>query len=488
MSTKARQQRPEIRILKHRQESVLDCLKRGEVSRIRYDQKWPADQIIRYALDQGFLKPGLHSFPDPRKSWEVPIEVMLLAHVMQRLNDEHSLLLAPYMINSSELITRLGYNAEVLEQGFNDRAKSEREAPFHGETMKHVLAHLNPQHIIRWFNEKWPPLLSQHSPGRSKQYILDGTDIEIPAEHVRFYKGAGTRRNPDETCSHGYKLVWIYEVIDNKGVIIALDIAPIQVHDIELARPLVARTNLEEGSTLIMDRGFIDSTWITHLKEDRGIDVVIPLRKNMDVTLAAVSWAENHDKWQVHPNPKRAEEGQLMAEISLPELFWKECPVLQAAALVRFKNKRSEEMENVLFVTTRKNTSASRILEIYDQRPEIEEAHRQLKIFQNIERLPSKKLTHVIFRIVMGVIGYNLMNLFLNSEHCKNYQEFSLKTLRQKRRPEPNPDVMIYTESSFAVLKNTRFMVLVLRLSHEVREKIAQLFEAEDPDSLWSVA
>jgi len=359
MQARLRQKSVEARILKHRQNEVVDALKKGEVDLIRYDQKWPADELVCFALDQGFLQEGLRSFPDPRKSWEVPIDVMLLAHIMQRLNDEHSLLLAPYMINSSDLITRLGYNAQVLETGFNDRAESPRQAPFHGETMKHLLAHVSPAQLLRWFNEKWIALWQSQSPGRTGQYILDGTDIEIPEKHARFYKGAGVRKNPDDTYSYGYKIVWLYEVIDNKGVIIAMDIAPIQVHDIELARPLVARTALGKGSTLIMDRGFIDSTWITHLKEDLGIDVVLPLRKNMDVTVAAVTWADNHHKWQDHPHPKRAKEGQKMAEIELPELFWKECPVLGSAALVRFKNKRTEEIENILFVTTRRSHGSS---------------------------------------------------------------------------------------------------------------------------------
>ena len=47
-----------------------------------------------------------------------------------------------------------------------------------------------------------------------------------------------------------------------------------------------------------------------------------------------------------------------------------------------------------------------------------------MKENQGIERLPSKKLVHVEFRVIMGVIGFNLMNLFLNSEDCKTFQEF----------------------------------------------------------------
>ncbi len=61
---------PEALILRHRQEDVIDALKRGELEHIRYDQKWPADELVRFALHEGFLQEGLRSFPDPMKNWE----------------------------------------------------------------------------------------------------------------------------------------------------------------------------------------------------------------------------------------------------------------------------------------------------------------------------------------------------------------------------------------------------------------------------------
>ncbi len=479
MCPRIRNQQSEPRILSHRQKEVIEQLKTGNVTRIRYDQKWPADELVRFALKEGFLQEGLRSFPDPRKSWEVPMDIILLAHVMQRLNDQHSLLLAPYMVDSPEILTHLGYNAEVLETGFNDKAQFPREAPFHGETMKHILANSRAGKMILWFNEKWGPLCQRYAPGRTRQYVIDGCDIPIPEKHVRFYKGAGVRKNPDDTYSYGYKAVWIYEIIDKKGVIVALDIVPIQVHDIEAGRPLVARTNLEEGSCLIMDRGFIDSGWIDHLKKDRKIDVILPLRSNMQATQGAVAWADNQNQWQPHPNEKRAEKGQLVAQVVPPDLLWEECPELKSGALVRWKNKATGENEEVLFVTTREALSAARILEAYDQCPEIEEAHKQMKLFQGIERLPSKKIAHVVFRILMGVVGYNLMNLFLNSEHCNTYESFSLKTLRQKRKNEKNPDLVIYTQDAFAIMKVLEFMSLTLRLPEDARERLAQTLEQD---------
>src|SRR5208282_4858339 len=122
--------------------------------------------------------------------------------------------------------------------------------------------------------------------------------------------------------------------------------------------------------------------------------------------------------------------------------------VLKSGVLARWVQKNGEISE-VLFVTTKENQTAKMILDVYDQRAEIEEGHRQLKCFQGLETLPSKKFVHVVFRIIMGVIGYNLMNLFLNSEECDNFEQYSLKTLRQRRKEEPNPKVIIYTEKSF---------------------------------------
>ena len=460
--------------ISHRQKETLDALENGEIDSLRVSQKLPVDQVVAFGLQDGFLAKGLKKFPDPRKLWEVPIEVLLLPQVLQRLNDEHSLLLAPYMLNSSDLITRLGYNVRILDEGFNRRNTHPRQAPFHGETLKHLLLSVKAETLLEWFNRDWLSIWRTNSPGRTHQYILDGTRIEIPAHLAKKYQGSDCVENEDGSLSYGYKAVWLQEIIDHKGVIVAMTIVPIQVHDLKAARGLIDDFPFEEGATLIADRGFIDGSWITGLKRDRKIDIFIPLRHNMDATQAAIAMADHRGLWRPHPT----RENQQIAEFTAKDggLFWRDCSELTSGVLVRW-TKKDGTADEVLFVTTKEGQTGKQILATYDQRAEIEESHRQMKENQGLETLPSKKFVHVVFRIIMGVIGFNLMNLFLNSENCRNFEEFSLRTFRQKRMEEENPKVILYTEKTFAVLRLLEFLPLILTLEQSAQKKLAKLFK-----------
>lgn len=78
---------------------------------------------------------------------------------------------------------------------------------------------------------------------------------------------------------------------------------------------------LKKGDILAMDRGFIDRMMINHLKSERGVDVYIPLRKNMEAYTEAVKIAKATGQWAAHPNPKHKE--QKMARVSDLGMFWR---------------------------------------------------------------------------------------------------------------------------------------------------------------------
>lgn len=464
---------PDLPIISHKQKETIANLKAGEIDDLRVSNQLPIDDIVKFGLKEGFLKEGLKSFPDPRKTFDIPIEVLLLPQVLQRLDDEHSLLLAPYMLNSAELMTELGFSARVLEEGFNTKNKYERTAPFHGESLKHVLLSTKADKLLNWFNGDWNQLMKLNAPGRTRQYIIDGTEIIVPRHLYEDFEGAGLVKNKEGEISCGYKIVWIQEIIDRKGVIRSMKFAPIQTHDLVIGKELIAEFNFEEGALLLMDRGFLDGEWITHLKIDRKIDICMPLKSNSEITQFAVAQAERDKCWEPHPTRKN----QKIYQIKESELDWPLCQCFKSGVLVRFIKKNGEE-KNIIFVDTREGLSGKTILATYDQRSEIEESHRQMKCFQGLEKLPSKKFVHVVFRIIMGTIAYNLFNLFLNSEKCSTLEDYTLKTHRQRRRSEErNPDIIIYTGDTYAILKNLDFLDLILTLKKSTQMKLRKIFK-----------
>lgn len=496
--------------VKHDAEAVSRALSRGEIIDAVASHEMISDEIISYFLRNGFLKDALGSFPDPRKNWEVPMPVLLVPQLLQRLNDEHSLLLAPYYLNSAELITQLGYNVSTLEEGFNQRNETERKTPFHGETLKHVLNAADAEAMVNWFNKTLLPLWQAQakisvgkSQGVKRQFIMDGMKIEVPAHLRRKYTGAGTVRNEDDTYNHGYKAVWIQQVLHpspksrpknaaslstsseeepvKRGILVALRIGPIEEHDLSLGRWVAQDFPFQKGDELIIDRGFIDSEWFNDLHEKHGVEIFIPLRRNMTISkeTAILCATDRKEEWRPHPT-RKDQWVQCLTEEDLK--LWPECRVLKSGVIVKWQ-KSDQSFEEVVFVSTKPNQSPERLLATYDERPRIEETHRQLKLFQGIEKLPSKKWEHVVFRILMGVIAFNLLHLFLIDKKCETLETAStLKTLRQKRdrRREQNPQMIIYTEDAFWVIKLRQFHSLLLDIEDPVIRKRLKAVLAPD--------
>ena len=498
-------ERPVVGYFKHRQEEVLAALDLGEITDITWGEGGPVEELVSHFLKNGFLKKALRSFPDPRKNYEVPMECLLLAPILQRLNDKHSLLLAPYLLNSGSLISELGYNPRILEEGFNQRNKYERKTAFHGETLKHVLNAVDAEGMIQWWNQglfsSWQEQakLAVGEEGVTRKFILDGMKLEVPAHLKHKYVGAGTVRNDDGTYSHGYKLVWMQQILIPKkrkpkknpsekerekearlmkprGILVGLRIGPIEEHDQSLGKWLLQEFPFQQKDELIFDRGFIDGNWFDELHEKKGIEIFAPLRRNMKITKEAVLKAQLHpEEWK--PHPTRAD--QWIQTLHPEDLkSWSECKNLKSGVIVRWKDKAGV-FDEVVFVSTKENLSPEEILATYDLRSRIEETHRQLKIFQGIETLPSKKWEQVIFRVLMGIFAFNLLTLYLLSERSENLEEAkTLKTLKQKREYQPEPLAVVYTETSFAVLPSRALIRrTVLIEDSTIRKKIATVLE-----------
>ena len=453
-------------------EKTLKALESGAIEGVSVSCKMPVDGIVNYALDTGIVRETLAAFPDPRKNFTVPKEVMLMAKIIRSLNNENSLVSAPHALNDAAVMAKLGYNYRVVEEGFNDMNIHERTTPYDGDTLRHFLMDSKPDRMMEWFNKKAAEVFRRESPGKTQTYIMDGVKLHVPEHLVDKYHGAGSVRNGD-TWEHGYKAVWIYQLVDRKGIIAGMRLAPINVHDVVLGRELAADFDFGGNALLIMDRGFWDFGWIRSLVEVGGIDVCMPLKKNFFPALMAATNPAPEHPWKPHPRRKEEEVRKMSPE----ELVWEECPVFKSGAVARYRNRRTGESEHVTFVHTRKGLEAEAVLGTYGLRQEVEEMHRQTKLYQGLEDLRSKKYPFTVFCILMGAVAYNLFTLFLNSEGCGSLRDYTLKLMRQKKdRYEKNPDMIIYARDCFGIFKMRGFLVTILKLPENIRDRLAEIF------------
>ena len=466
---------PELQILEQNQEKTLDLLRQGDITDVSVSCKKPVDCVVDYLLEEEIISKISATFPDPRKTSSVPLDVMLLGAIIQNLNNDNSLISMPYLLNDSSVMTKLGHNFKVVEKGFNNQNKNSRKVPYHGDTLRHLLLNSKVGEMIDWFNKKGGDIFKKASRGRTRQYIMDGTKIRVPKHLAKDFQESGKVKNNEGEYEYGYKVVWIYEIIDRKGVIRALKVGRIEDHDIKLGRELVKEFDFEPDSLLVMDRGFWDSHWVKELHEDRNIDICMPLKKNLWTAELAIHNKNPDVIWKKHPT----REFQEMRALSEEELEWEDCPIFNSGVVVKSTNTTTG---HVVFVDTRPNILPETILETYNQRWEIEEAHRQMKMFQNLEGLKSKKYVSVVFRIIIVAMSYNMFTLFLNSEGCKNLKEFTIKLFRQTKSHMKSKDVemIIYADKYFAVIKCLTFFQLILGLPDKIQKKLQGLFSNWD--------
>lgn len=137
--------------------------------------------------------------------------------------------------------------------------------------------------LLRWYNTKvGPGLLEYGQTGEGRRiHILDATKIEV-AVKAGNYECSGVVKEDDGQFKRGYKLGTLRTLLDTAGIITQATVGQIQTHDSKLYGPLVREsTVLREGDLLLEDRGFLDGATLTHLKRQQGVDVIVPLRRDM---------------------------------------------------------------------------------------------------------------------------------------------------------------------------------------------------------------
>jgi len=105
--------------------------------------------------------------------------------------------------------------------------------------------------------------------------------VEVPLE-TGTSEGSGVVQNDDGTRSRGYTWATWRTLLDHAGLITQVGLCPMHVHDLPVCRLLCATAPvLSPGEVFLEDRGLLDGATSTLLKQQRHVEVMVPLQATL---------------------------------------------------------------------------------------------------------------------------------------------------------------------------------------------------------------
>ncbi len=302
-------------------------------------------------------------------------------------------------------------------------------------------------------------------------HIVDCTKVEVPLESGH-YECSGKVKNDDGSWSRGYKLATLRTLLDTAGIVSEALVAPIQDHDIEVCRAmLMSAPALRAGDLLLEDNGFMDGELISALKEQRHVDVIVPLRSNMLAFAEAVRLAEMAENWQPHPS-RSAQQITLVPGV---EHVWDSCRVTLNACVIRFWHTKKNRYAYIVLVTTDQELTATWIVKHYEERPEIEQDYEQMKSGGwKLQKLSTTRYSEIVLYLLSVVLSYSLYHLFSNTQAGSHFADKTRQALALEQLCTHRTHVIVYAGRYFEIFETLSFIHLVLGLSPPVQARLRQ--------------
>jgi hypothetical protein len=454
--------------------------------------KMNKEEVIK-AIEEGNIDAGDVSFPDfidgiilkmaemdllilfedviedkrSKRNSQIPLSTFFTLTASAKMKLMTSLTDISYAITDPDTLAELGWN-------IYDTTRDLENGLISDGAIRALLNHYKAGNFVNLYNNYYI-VSSEKLDFVPNIHILDCTKVDVNVDNENYENSSVIK--DDGELRRGYKIASLRGLLDYSGIIEEIEIGTMKTHDLALSRDILLNSPaLKPGDILIEDRGFISREIINHLKTKREVDIYIPVRKNMHIYTKAVAIAKSQNKWYRHPNKKR--KYQEVASVRGLGYSWQsknpeDDVELNAAVVYDIK-----EDEYYVFVTTDLTVTGKQIIKTYELRPEIEEDFRQLKDFWKLEDFKSTKYTHIVFHIVMTLIGYLFYQIYKNTDEGSKYANKSLPVILKKYVPKEKPKkIIIYAGEYFAIFGFSEFLDIHASCSEDVRKELKKVLD-----------
>ena len=526
---------------------VLEGLGSGEFDYMEAASEVFEADFFRFIKARAYLDELVQSYPMPRKKEEVPFWFYVASNLSMRLHGVHAFDAFPMVVRCGGMLQAFGPKAgrkvvhpqtqetTVFCEGFNRKNHFDRETPCDSDYLRKVAKDTDSEALLAWFNRDVVKVIRQHRVfDKEGLFIGDASYLFVPDNPN--YEGSvkmlfdednhpvdlkESEKMTEAQRSHCqwkrcYKMVTLLHTNRKREffVFVAVTVISGKAHESPVLYGLVKQFVEAVGpgvmKLLILDRGFIDGEAISRCKKEYGIDVLIPIRRNMDLYADALAlFQESEVQWveckelkekdqeeTLRPKPEVVLKREKKRQKRLRELKEQQPPPppekilvkAEAASIGEFRSWSSctvpltvvanrehyadGHTEIWFLIDTREVQDPTQPRQHYHLRISTEERYRQLKCFSNLTHFTSRAFSMVVNQVVFIMLAYDLLQIYLLSQGRTKLNQKTLPRIRQQLLPSDNY-VIVYWQNYYGLFSPFELVGFVVMLGEEARKKIA---------------
>lgn len=460
-----------------------------------------ADQLFHWLDSVQVLNPFRRLRFKKKQRHAITPESLLLTYFMRCMCQVPSMNSLPDLLFADKgLMRRLGFNAHQLEHGLTQRGANRSgtrvNLPIDPEMLSENIAQLEVEDVRKALTESLRLIwLSLPRRPRRVMLVIDGTLIEMgeSAKGGAWTKRKKTIKTKDgpktiEESFYGYVLVWLYEPAT--GLPLAAAFGPANADEKSFVPQLLdsaerVLSGLSQMDVVALDRGYFDGPTLYHIKE-RGIDFIIPAKKNANV------WQEARD----HAAPGAGALPQYLAERTSEKedlkltgiegltTFETYAPAAKVkngrhvdtfkkdftanpinAVVARYNSRFKDDDDGLVLLTSRKVNKPLRVYDDYDDRSLIENKNRCLKQDFNLCKPPKRDYKpaeiHGLF-VLLAFACATAHMLYLDHQHklIDRSRPSTLGDYLRQLARENRDQVIVFNDRDYGIFYACELMML----------------------------
>ncbi len=532
-----------LSFIEYEPQKVLAGFRRGEFDGLEVIGQADERDFFHRCFQEHLLEKLAESMPTARKKEEVPRWFILAANLSLKLHQENSFLAFERVVRCGGLLSALPPDlaAKHLDaktrqwalhcQGFNHKNDYDRATPCDQDTLRKALKDVTASQWLEWFNGPVQQIFQSYGYFDPEGvFIGDGSYLFVPDNpayegsvvmwfdehnHPVDYEKLSPEQRKYAHRERCYKWVSLLHLRGSAYVYAAVALLPGNAHEagpfFKLVEQFVQTAGKGVIKWLVLDRGFIDGAQISRCKQQWDIDVVIPMKKKMDIWADAWALAQQ-EAWQpmaqepapVVPipagRPERlrrreanrqktlAERKQAQPPPPAQECYthtdycwikgfssWTAATVPIAVVCLR-DHYADGHHDDWALMSTSQVAEPLRLLRLYRKRPAIEERHRQLKCFYDLSDFRSRSFNAIAAQVVMVLLTYTLRQWQLWKFLEENLASLTPEGLAAQLRLLQQW-IVIYLERAYTQLPVVTFAREAIQLEGLARDKALRKLE-----------